>query len=362
MWVNSKFFKYGMSVLLLTAIIFMLGQIEFFLSPFKKFVAVLFFPIILSAAFYYLLRPIVRGLTKLKLSLHMAIAIVFLFSILFVSLVSVYAGGFVVNEFQDLFNDIPQMVQLIREKADSIRSNESYVAIYRDKIEGQISTLLQNIVPSVRDGIAGALGTISNIASIFVVVPFMVFYLLKDDRDFYAKIKNLIPLQYRADAVDILKETDKTLSTYIIGQAIIALILGIMTYIGYKIIGLEYAFVLALFICITSFIPMFGVIVGVVPAILVGLTQNPQMFIKIAIVCVVVQFIEGNFVSPYVIGKRLDLHPLTIIIIFLAAASLYGFVGMILAVPVYAVLKVISSGIWKIVMISREVEKLHHNK
>jgi predicted PurR-regulated permease PerM len=112
---------------------------------------------------------------------------------------------------------------------------------------------------------------------------------------------------------------------------------------------------------ITSFIPMFGTIIGVVPALLLGIAVNPFMAVKVLIVAVIVQQIEGNFVSPNVIGKRLDIHPLTVIIIFLGAAALYGFIGMLIAVPFYAVIKVLATGglrifrIWRHGRVRREV-------
>lgn len=353
MWIKNDFFKYGVSFLLVTAIIFMLGQIEFFLAPFKQFVAVLFFPIILSAAFYYMSRPVVRGLCKLKFPKTLAIILVFFAAILVITLVIAYAGNLAVEQAQSLLADLPQMLDAAKSKAQILKNNQNFASIYRNNVEGQVSTLLQSFVPSMSDGIKSGLSALANIASIFIVIPFILFYMLKDDRIFYQKLCQWLPHSYREDAVSIIKETDKTLSTYIIGQAIIAFILGLLTFLGYVVIGLKYAFILALFVCITSFIPMFGVVLGIIPALAVGFSQNPLMMVKIMVVCLFVQQIEGNFVSPYVIGKRLDLHPLTIIIIFMVAASLYGFVGMLLAVPVYAVFKVIVTGVWKIRKVSR---------
>lgn len=353
MWIKNNFFKYGLSILLVTVIIFMFGQISFFLAPFQQFVAVLFFPILLSAAFYYLFRPMVNLLGKIKIPKTPAILIVFLVVLLIISMIATYAGSIIVSQFSSLFNDLPQIAQTARAKAESFRNNNSFVGQYKETVETQLISYLQSLVPSVTDGIKSTIYAITNIASVFVVVPFILFYLLKDDRIFYDKLKRYIPEDYGGEVTEIIKETDKTLSTYIIGQAIIALILGILTFLGYTAIGLKYAFILAIFVCFTSFIPMFGVVLGVVPALLVGLSMNPFMMVKILIVCLFVQQIEGNFVSPYVIGKRLDMHPLTIVIIFLVAASLYGFIGMLIVVPTYAVMRVLILGAWRVYKVSR---------
>jgi predicted PurR-regulated permease PerM len=146
----------------------------------------------------------------------------------------------------------------------------------------------------------------------------------------------------------MLDDVDKTLSAYIIGQAIIALTIGILMYIGYLILGLNYALILAVFAMVTAFIPILGAFIGVIPAVLVGLTVNPLMALKVLILMIIVQQLEGNLISPQIIGKRLNIHPLTFIIILLAAASLFGFIGMLIAVPVYAVCKIIGKKIYEI--------------
>lgn len=125
-------------------------------------------------------------------------------------------------------------------------------------------------------------------------------------------------------------------------------------YLGYLIIGLKYSLILALFALITSFIPLFGSTIGIVPAVLVGLYEGPSAVVKILILMVLVQQLEGNLISPFLIGKRLDMHPLTLILLFLVAASFYGFIGMLIAVPVYAVLKVLSRNTIRIYRLSRD--------
>lgn len=357
MWIKSNFFKYSFAFLVVISIIYMLGKIDFFIAPFKKFIAVLFFPILLSLALYHLFRPLVRQFEKFKMTKALSILASFLLFFIFLSIVITYAGSIVVAEGTALYKDFPQMIDMAKEKTNSFKNWAILVEPYRGRIEEQLTSFMQNIIPSLSSsifsGVSNAIYAITNIASILIVVPFILFYLLKDDIVFFQNIKNRIPKVYKNDIVEIFKETDKTLSTYITGQAMIALILGILTYIGYLIIGLKYAFILAFFVCITSFIPMFGVILGIIPALLVALSINPIMLIKIIIVCIIVQQLEGNFISPHIIGKRLAIHPLTIIIIFLAAASLYGFIGMLIAIPAYAVIKVLISGAWKIFKISR---------
>jgi predicted PurR-regulated permease PerM len=237
---------------------------------------------------------------------------------------------------------------MAQDKFNSLVSDDYITTLYKSNLQEKLASYMQSSLPSVSNSLVQAVSAITNIISVVVVVPFFLFYLLTDDDKFYKKFTDAVPSKYKEEILGILKEADRTLSSYIIGQGIIAVILGVLTYIGYLIIGLNYSFILAFFVMITSFIPMFGSVIGVIPALLVGLATDPFMCIKILIILIIVQQIEGNFISPLIIGKSLDMHPFTIIVLFLAAASQYGVIGMLIAIPTYAVLKVIFVGSMKI--------------
>jgi len=286
----------------------------------------------------------VRFLCKKKVTKTSAILIVFFVVLLVFALVGIYAGSLIVEESQQLLDDMPQILERARIKADELIKNKNIAALFSGKLNEQLTSYAKSIFPAVKDGIFSAASAVASAATVLVAVPFILFYLLRDDRKFYAKAIISMPAKYKSSIASIIKETDKTLSNYITGQALIALILGVLSYIGYLIVGLRYSFILAFLVMITSFIPMLGAIIGVVPAFFVGLSVSPLMALKVLIVAVVVQQLEGNFISPNLMGKRLAIHPLTIIILFLGAASLYGFIGMLIAVPAYAAFKVVAAG------------------
>jgi len=344
MWIKDNFFKYSIGIIILLVIIFLIGQIDFFIAPFKKFIAIVFFPLLFALMLYYIFRPLVKFLCKKKIPKTPSILIVFFVFLLVFTLVGIYAGTLIVKEAQQLLDDMPLILEKARVKADELIKDKNIAALFSGKLNEQLTSYAKSVFPVVRDGIFSAASAIASAASVLVAVPFILFYLLRDDRKFYAKAIVSVPSKYRRNIVSIVKETDKTLSNYITGQALIALILGILSYIGYLIVGLKYSFILAFLVMITSFIPMLGAIIGVVPAFFVGLSVSPFMALKVLIVAVLVQQLEGNFISPNLMGKRLDIHPLTIIILFLGAASLYGFIGMLIAVPAYAAFKVIAAG------------------
>lgn len=117
--------------------------------------------------------------------------------------------------------------------------------------------------------------------------------------------------------------------------------IGILLFIGYLIIGLDYAITLAIIAAITSVVPYLGPIIARLPAIIIAVVSSPFMLVKLAIVWAAVQFLEGQFISPNIMGRTMKIHPLTIIIVLLSAGNLFGIIGVILGIPGYAILKVI---------------------
>ena len=154
-------------------------------------------------------------------------------------------------------------------------------------------------------------------------------------------ISKFIPSSYRKEGLKTLKETGETLAIYINGQVTVALFVGTLAFIGYVIIDLPYALVKALIVAITNIIPYVGPFLGGAPAVLIALFDSPTKALLVVVVITIAQQLEGNVLSPLILGKKLDTHPATIIILLLVAGNLAGILGMILAIPTYAVSKTI---------------------
>ena len=129
--------------------------------------------------------------------------------------------------------------------------------------------------------------------------------------------------------------------SYIQGQMIVAFCIGVLLFIGYKIIGLEYALILACIAAVTSVVPYLGPMIAISPAIIIALVDSPLMLLKLAVVWMAVQFLEGHFISPSIMGKTMKIHPLTIIFVLLCAGNMLGIIGVILGIPLYAIMKVL---------------------
>jgi predicted PurR-regulated permease PerM len=144
-----------------------------------------------------------------------------------------------------------------------------------------------------------------------------------------------------------MMEMNHQISSYIRGQIVISFCIGGLLYIGYLIIGLDYSLVLAVIAACTSIVPYLGPAIAITPALVVAMVTSPVMLLKMLVIWTIVQLIEGKFISPQIMGKTMHVHPITIIFVIITAGNLFGMIGIILAVPGYAILKVISTHLFR---------------
>ena len=135
----------------------------------------------------------------------------------------------------------------------------------------------------------------------------------------------------RSHTFTVLQEMNKQISSYIRGQIVVTFCIGFLMFIGFVIIGLDYAPVLALIASFTSVVPYLGPAIAITPALIIAVVTSPYMLLKLIIVWTIVQLIEGKFISPQIMGRNLHVHPITIIFIIILAGNLFGVAGILLA-------------------------------
>ncbi|MEH7355336.1 AI-2E family transporter [Neobacillus drentensis] len=344
---KSKIQFWLIQILLILTIIFVSTKITFMFRPIGIFFTTIFFPILITGFFYFLLNPVVNFLERKKLPRIVAILVIY---IGFAGLLVLGIGSIVPavsKQATDLANNLPVYAHETTEfltnvvKSSEFKSFRHEQSEIIDTVQHRLMEYANTLPNKLTKGLMGFFGMITNIAIILVTVPFLLFYMFKDGHKFPKAVSNFIPTGYRDEGLKILKETGETLSAYIQGQVMVALAVGTLSFIGYVIIDMPYALILALIVAFTNIIPYVGPIIGGTPAVLVALFDSPTKALLVIVVILVAQQIEGNFLSPLILGKTLDTHPATIIIILLVAGNLAGVLGMVLAVPTYAVSKVI---------------------
>lgn len=185
---------------------------------------------------------------------------------------------------------------------------------------------------------------IINLLGLLFLTPVVTFYLLRDWDKVLAAIDGALPLDHAATIRSLASQSNRAIGGYVRGQALVCLSLGTIYAAGLTLVGLQFGFVIGLIAGIISFIPFVGTFVGGTIAIGMALAQFPPDWmgvVKVAAIFVAGQAIEGNFLSPKLVGDRVGLHPVWIMFALLAGGSLFGFVGVLVAVPVAAVIGVV---------------------
>lgn len=348
MWFKQSFFKYATAIILILLIIFLLHNVGFLFKPFIDFIMTLAFPIILAGVLYYMFRPLMRLQEKIRIPRVLAIVNIFLGILFILLIVTIYVRPIIIEQVAAFTEAPAQKFEVVKEKTVSIMNLFNFNMYSITELQNMLTAFLKKINTLISENIVETLTSITKIAIVLVISPFILFYFLKDDHLLYEFILKIIPEKYHRDAKKVLHDADTTLSTFITGQLLVAVIVGVLIYIGYEIIGLNNAAILALFAMIFITIPYLGTFIAIIPALLVGLAASPLMALKVVIVMFIAHLLEANLISPQIMAQRLHIHPLLIMLILLASGSLYGIIGLFLATPTYALFRVIFIDLYKI--------------
>ncbi|MCH1624004.1 AI-2E family transporter [Ferdinandcohnia quinoae] len=352
---EKKWFKIMFGIILFLLIVMLLKVNQFILTPIVVLLKTIFLPFVIAGILFYLCRPLVKLLVKKKVPRWIAIISAYLAMILIIYGIVKLVGPVINDQLETFVANLPEMVSTVTNWIKYLQENQNTFPSFiqdallnaSDNIQSKIEANVGNIANGIL-GVFSFIGGFINTIFYLVLVPFILFYMLKDGDQFAPSVAVLFPKSKKKHVLNILSEMDKTISTYIQGQMLVSIIVGILLFIGYLIIGLKYSLVLAMFGMFTNVIPFLGPYIAVIPAVLVALFQEPKMVLYVAIIMLIAQQIEGNVVSPNVMGKSLNIHPLTIIVLILTAGNLMGIIGIIFVIPAYSIGKVLVVNIIKI--------------
>lgn len=357
---HSRSFYWILEFLVIATLLWVLSQLGFILVPVGQFIGGVFVPLLISGFLYYLMNPIVGLLEKIPLGKYrlprgISITIVML---LFLGIIIVAIGSFIptlMDQVSKILASIPQYIVEMQKWFDTLSREtwfREYVqAIDMSKVQQTIEKYGETVVMGTATGFGNVLGTVTTVIIAAITIPVMTIYMLADGKKLVPFAQRIAPKRFTDDVAELMGRLNKTLSHYISGQALEMLFVGIFTTVGYMMIGQRYALLLGVIAGITNMIPYVGPYIGYIPALFIGLMQGPMEAFLITIVVLVVQQIDSNILYPRIIGSTLSIHPLTILVILLAAGNIAGIAGMILAVPLYAVVRTVVvyvAQVWKV--------------
>ncbi|MGM8364669.1 AI-2E family transporter [Virgibacillus sp. W0181] len=320
-------------------LVFLLGKLFPYYKSFTVFLWQLFAPFIIACFIAYLLYPLVTKLDQLNIQKPLAIMLIYF---LFFGGIAyaIYLGyPAIIHQVRELNEQLPHVVHIYEKFIYQLYESTSFLPeTIHEKIDGFIGTMEKSL-ENVLDKLVGGVTKVVDFLILVTIIPVLVFYFLKDFAKIKEYIKRGIPFTYRPQMKKMVYAIDDSLGNYIRGQMVVSLFVILATWTAFHFLNIKYALLLAVIMGVTNIIPYFGPIIGTVPAVLLTLTTSAKLVVYVIIVSFVIQIVESNFLSPYIVGKSTRIHPVTIIFVLLLGAKLSGVLGMILAVPLYMILK-----------------------
>lgn len=339
--VNKRWFQILVFFILVFLLILLIDATNFIFDPLLKYLGAVIVPFIGAGILYYLTKPLMHLFEKAKINRVFSVIFVFIILLLFGFFIIRYIGPIAQSQFNNLIDNMPKMIHWAQDLIAYVQSSQIAIPEQVDEAISNFTDNLQGYAESVLNYLFGVIGQLIGFITSIILVPFFLFFMLKDGEKFIPFVTRIFSKKKAKNIQSLLHKVDETLTSYIQGQLIVSFILGILLFISYLIIGLKYSLTLALFAMLMNVIPFLGPFIAVTPALIVGAFQDPMMIVWVSLVTLIVQQVESNLLSPAVMGKSLDLHPLTVITVILAAGSIAGFIGILFAVPFYAVIKTI---------------------
>lgn len=299
-------------------------------------------PFLLAAALAYLCDPLVDRLERRGLSRTLGTVTVLLGLVLVFVILALILTPLVQAEIRLLMQQVPRVVEWGSQSLLPWLSATFGIDLVRDQAEmiawlkAHVSELSRftHYLPKIADSGLALLGFLANL----LLVPVVLFYLLRDWDTAIAHLADWIPDRFRARTEGVVREVDGVLSEFVRGQVLVILVMALFYSFALWLVGLDYALAVGLISGVFVFVPYLGVVVGVLLGTLAGWAQFGELsgLWPVWAVFAVGQFLEGMAVTPWLVGERVGLHPVAVIFALMAFGQLFGFVGLLVAIPAAA--------------------------
>ncbi len=360
---QRPFYRISLGIIMILTIILLLSKVSFIFNPVVTLINILIVPVMLSGFLYYLLRPIVQFLERKGWNRMLSILVIYL---LFAGVVTVFlivVWPPLQKQVTDFLNNVPLLLRELQSQFNELRQSRLFSMFSEEnsQISNKITESINSIIEAATKSISHVVTFLNDFFIVVGTVPILLYYMLKQDDRVTPSLTRMLPKRYRRDGEQVIHEIDNGLKGFIAGRMISAVLLAIMGFIGFWLIGLPYPLLLAVVGALFNFIPYFGPFLGAIPCVIVAFTESTSMVIWVIVIVVASQQIEGNLISPYIYGKTINIHPLTTIILLLIAGDFAGILGMILAIPVYMMAKIIIVRIYQLYMARKQGEEESEN-
>lgn len=353
-FLNNKFTVVLLNILLLFVIIALFGKVNYFFRPLGQILGIILPPLVVAGILYYLIDPLIDWLeAKFNIPRVWSISIVFIliFGLLIWTVVTLIP--IIQSQISSLIHNIPSYWRDLQGMLNELSHNPRLQKLHltqnfsTTKINHSLAQSWDGVLGSAFNNLTSAVGIVSNVVMILLTAPFVLFFMLKDDRQIKPLVLKYVPDRLKASIGVTLTEINGALSSYIRGQLTVAFWVAVMFAVGYLIAQVPYALLLGITAGFLNLIPYVGSALGLIPAIILALINGHGMIWSVIIVFAIEQTIETRVVSPLVVGNKMNMHPVTTIFVLLVSGGMFGLAGVIFGIPIFAILKIICSRIFK---------------
>ncbi len=305
-------------------------------------------PFVLGIILGYLFDPLAVKFEKLGASRTIATVFVFLLLTLIAVPLVVLLFSMISNQLSIFADSAPKYISSLTQKIEELFGylQQRFPTLETENIGALVS---QNITQTfkfsgkIMTGLMKNGAAVINIFSLLLITPVVAFYMLRDWGVFVQKIKTLLPQKSRKDIQGIFSDIDRAISGFLRGQLSVCVILGTFYGLSLNLIGLELGLLVGFISGIISFIPYVGSITGFILSIILATSQYSgyTKVIEVIVIFVIGQFFEGNFLTPKLVGDKIGLHPVWVMFALLSGGVLLGFLGLMVAVPIAAIIGIL---------------------
>ncbi|AUX11323.1 AI-2E family transporter [Latilactobacillus sakei] len=347
-FLNQKLPVILLNVFLILLIILLVTKLAWLLEPIQQLMLIVGLPIIIAAVLYYLINPLIDWLEH-RWQLNRVLSI----TLIFIVIVALLAWGvatiipIIQSQTTSLIKQWPSYWANIQKQTMSWFNDPSFKSLQKQlddintdmlsNVSGKVNKMLTSTVTHI----GTAVGVVTNIVIAIVTMPFILFFMLKDGHRLKGYLVKFFPVRIRETTSQVLEEINGQVSQYIRGQLTVAFWVAVMFTVGYWIVGMKYGLTLGIMAGLLNLIPYLGSFLALVPSVVIAAFISPILLIKVLLVFAVEQTLEGRVVSPLVLGSKMSMYPVTTIIVLLASGKLFGLVGVIVGIPVYAIIKIL---------------------
>lgn len=298
-------------------------------------------PLLFSLAVAYMLNPLVKALTNRGLGkrISVLICLLLLCGVIVIMIYFIIPG--IIRDVMGILYNSDEYKVSIEKYLGSIKLDG--MPAYLKNVLNSTLIKVENMGLEYLNNFFNSLLDFTMELPTYALTPVLIYYFLIDSEHFLRLIRNFIPINIRKKASELWNEVDRVLSAFIRSQLILSLVISIMTFAAMLILKIKFPLMIAVINGITNIIPYFGPVIGFIPAFFASITQSLEKALLVAVAFIIIQQVESDLIAPKLMGETLGIHPVFIMLIIILGGKYFGGWGLVLSVPLAAIVKVIAS-------------------